>query len=910
MAASSLVSSNQIDERFEMESLDSVLQHYCVDPHSGLSEETAAQRLKQFGANRMKARKTQGALTILVRQFQGTVVILLIVAAGISYASHEVIQAAGIAIAVVINAVIGFFTEWKAKISLEQLEALAGPTARILRAGYEREVPGHQLVPGDIVILDAGARVPADLRLIDASGLSVDESSMSGESVPVYKSASSIDGDTGAILMALQGTLVLAGRGRGVVVATGDHTQLGHLGQLLTESVFGRTPLEERLEELGKQLTILVVVLCAALAAVGIWQREDTWLMIQTAIALAVAAIPEGMPVVATLALAVGTQRMVHARTLMRQLAAVETLGCTTVICSDKTGTLTENQMVVTDLACNNRHLKISGTGYEPVGEVSELGNPVCALEDSVLVELLRAGALCNDAKIEKHSGETGWHVHGDPTEGALIAAAGKVGLNHQQLGGSYPRIGEIPFDLARKRMSTVHQRPDGRLVLYVKGSPESVLSRSLYVHALNGDRKLTVSEREWFRNKNEELAQHGLRVLAVACRELDSIPAELEAEMIEKDLTLLGLVGMSDRPRNGVEGAIENCRNAGIKVIMVTGDQPTTAKAVAEDLKILSPGTTGDAVLTGSELSKMNDAELRLALRDATVLARVTPEMKLAVVKGLQSDGEIVAMTGDGVNDAPALRQANIGIAMGRSGTALAREASSMVITDDNFATIVKAIRQGRIIYANIRKSIAYLLTAGLASVMCVAGAVIFGMGLALSPLQLLWLNLIMHVFPGLGIVLQRGDSKVMDSPPRGRSEQLLSAETKQQILIRSLIVAIAVLCSLQLQSVFGLATDKTTTIGFGTLSLALLFQALSWSRVDSGHLAEKKPGRINWPMAINIAISSLLLLAAIYAPGLQSVLKTSSLNGPEVVLVIVLSVCSMLASDFVLRLRWVQKG
>lgn len=882
----------------QFESLDAVIQHYCVDPSVGLSEGTVADRIKQFGANQMRGRKSHGLLTIVIRQFQGTVILLLVFAAAISYVSHEVMQAAGIMIAVVINAVIGFITEWQAKVSLDKLEALAGPTARVLRAGHEQEIPAHRVVPGDIAILEPGARVPADLRLIDSYGLSIDESSMSGESVPVFKSATNIGDDDPDAQIALQGTLILAGRGRGVVTATGDQTRLGHLGCLLTEAVSRRTPLEEKLEELGRQLTVAIFVLCSILAAVGIWHQEDVWMMIQTAIALAVAAIPEGMPVVATLALAVGTQRMVHARALVRQLGAVETLGCTTIICSDKTGTLTENQMVLTDLVCNSRHLKLSGAGYEPKGEITEDGLSVSASDDGMVVDLLRAAALCNDAKIENHDGGTQWHVHGDPTEGALIAAAGKVGLVHDHLVGAYPRTGEIPFDLERKRMSTVHRTPDGGCVVYTKGSPESVMKRSCFVRIGAGDRPLTDLERDWFINKNDELAKLGLRVLAIAHRKFESEPAELTAAFVETDLTLLGLVGMSDRPREGVQAAIESCKNAGIKVIMVTGDQPATAQAIARDLNLLDPRTSGDPVLTGSELSKMNESELRLALRDATVLARVTPEMKLAVVRALQADGEIVAMTGDGVNDAPALRQSNIGVAMGRSGTALAREASSMVITDDNFATMIKAIRQGRIIYANIRKSIAYLLTASVASVMCVAGAVLFDIGLVLTPLQLLWLNLIMHVFPGLGIVLQRGDSDVMTKPPRSSSEHLLSRVIKQQIGIRSIVVACAVLFCLYLHVCMGGAVAHKSTIGLATLSLALLLQALSWSGLGMGK------AMTNMPMIVNLGISGILLMAAIYAPVLQGLLNTVALNATEMLLVVLGALCSAIATGLIMRL------
>jgi len=886
------VEPHTIEENCEVpvESSAAVLQHYGVVPATGLSDAAALERLKQFGENRIRKSKGQSALTIFTRQFQGTVVILLIVAASISYVSHEVIQAIGIISAVVINAVIGFFAEWKAKISLENLEALAGPTAQVLRGGNLREIAAQIVVPGDIVFLDAGARVPADLRLIDTTSLSIDESPMTGESVPVYKSVEADCESGNEAFLAWQGTLVVSGRGVGVVVATGEETRLGRLGKLLTTVEQQRTPLEVGLEGLGKQLTVLISVMCVLLMVIGIWHHENVWIMIQTSIALAVAAIPEGMPVVATLALAVGTQRMVKAKALIRQLSAVETLGCTTVICSDKTGTLTENQMTVTELVCLKRHLKISGNGYEPKGIISEHGKEISMTDATVMLETLRAAALCNDAKLENH-GDVGWHVHGDPTEGALITAAGKAGLCKDELLRDFPRVAEICFDLTRKRMSTLHRDSDDKYHLYVKGSPEAVLTQ------INN---LSDAERQWIKGKNEELAARGLRVLAVAKRIFDKQPDELTTETVEIDLEFLGLVGMSDRPRPEVAAAIENCKRAGIKVIMVTGDHPTTAGAIAGELGLIKAEAKGDPILTGAELSQMNSSELRLALRQANVLARVTPELKLAVVNGLQSDGEIVAMTGDGVNDAPALRQANIGIAMGGSGTALAREASSMVITDDNFATVVKAVRQGRIIYDNIRKSIAYLLTASVASVICVLGCVLFDLGLAFTPLQLLWLNLIMHVFPGLGIVLQRGSSSVMNRPPRDKDESLIGGKTRIQILIRSVLTSVTVLAVLKLHLLTGGAAIKLSTVGLAALSLVLLLQAWVWAAPDAGEPKNKK-FRLNWPMIINTGISFALLMVAIYVPPMQVILQTSFLSATEMLMLVAVSFVPALISSFI---------
>ncbi|HEY9869655.1 MAG TPA: cation-translocating P-type ATPase [Candidatus Obscuribacterales bacterium] len=860
-------------------SVPAVLEALGTDANAGLPEAVAQGRFRTVGPNEMTKRAQVGPWIILLRQFQSTVVYLLLSASGISVLTRDYLQAAAILAAVVINAFVGFLTELRAQVSLQALQVLSGPTARVRRGGHEKVLPARDLVPGDLVILEAGARVPADVRVVQSAALRVDESALTGESVPVDKAVERIPDQEDSTLL-FQGSLVAAGRGHGVVVATGDATRLGRLGRLLTETVSTRTPLEEKLEELGRQLTVLTILICAVLAAVGVWHKEDIWMMLETSIALAVAAIPEGMPVVATLALAVGTRRMVKARALVRQLAAVETLGCTTVICTDKTGTLTANQMVVTDLVLCRRHLKVSGDGYRPTGDITENGTPIWLPEDRVLVDLMKAVALCNDAHIENHHGTDIWHVHGDPTEGALLAVAGKVGLAHEALLDKYPREAELPFDLGRKRMTTIHSSADGTWVAYTKGSPETVLAVSTSVRTQDGQERLTIQDAQWIKNWNDELASQGLRVLAVAMRSLPEAPVCVDVDNVEKDLTFIGLVAMSDRPKRGVNDAVDKCRRAGIRVVMLTGDQPATARAIAQELNILDPGESEEAVLTGSQLDKMSEPKLALALKKARVLARVTPEMKLTIVRALQSDGEIVAMTGDGVNDAPALRQANIGVAMGRAGTDLAREASSMVITDDNFSTIVKAVEQGRIIYANIKKSIAYLLTASLASVLTIAVAVLTDIGLPLLPLQLLWLNLIMHIFPGLGIVLQPGDRGTMSRPPRRAQERLLSAAVQQQIWMRSLVVALAVLGAIELERCLGCGRVELTTVGFATLSMSLLFQAWAWAGWGARSPAVAKTAVFGSPMIINMCVSYGLLIIAIYWPALQAVLQTTSLG------------------------------
>ncbi len=865
---------------------------FDTDISRGLTAEQVAENLLKYGYNELRQHHGASTLTILIRQFQSTVVALLLVAAAVSLLTREFVQAGAIFVAVLINAVVGFITELKAKVSLEALENLAGPTSRVIRDGKQQELPARELVPGDVVLLDSGARVPADTLLLEAASLSLEESMLSGESVPVFKEQVSDTNQEKESQLAFQGTLVLTGRATALVTATGNNTKLGSLGELLEQTISTRTPLEQQLEKLGQQLTWLTVGLCVALFLIGLLHHANLWLMLQTSIALAVAAIPEGLPVVSTLALAEGTRRMIKAGALIRQLAAVETLGCTTVICSDKTGTLTENQMLVTDLILQKRHLTVSGEGYEPIGELSENGAPLCSVDDKLLVDLLRVAALCNDAKIENHDGELQWHVHGDPTEGALLTAAGKIDLDHKQLLLQHPRVFEIPFDLNRKRMTTVHKKDEDHIFSCTKGSPETILTLCSRVAAAQGAIVLSESNKTWFLEQNDALAQRGLRVLAVATRSLPADDSQLSAEKIEKDLILLGLIGMADQPRAHVEVAIKSCQDAGIRVIMVTGDQPSTAAAIARKLNILDKAESSSNNLSGAELSSMSDKELQQALIGAQVLARVNPEMKLKVVQSLQQMGEIVAMTGDGVNDAPALRQANIGVSMGRSGTALAREASNMVITDDNFASIAKAVEQGRIIYGNIRQAIAYLLTASMASVLSVFALVMIGESSAFSPLQLLWLNLIMHIFPGIALVLQPASTDVMSRPPRGPKEPLLTRSVQLQIFVRSIIVTLAVIASMYLAG--SLTLPGVQTMAFATLSLSLIFQALSWALVQHSKNGIQFRLLCNKTMVTNICTSLFLLAISIYLPPLQAILESSALSASELAVVCACSLIS----------------
>jgi Ca2+-transporting ATPase len=883
-------------DRASLMPVEDVARSLETDRENGLTASEAAIRLERFGSNEMSKKAQVNPLQLLAAQFMSTVVILLLIAAVVSFAGGEHLQAAGIVLAVAINALVGFATEYKAQISLAQLEKLAGPVARVRRAGGDSEIPASEIVPGDLLILEEGSRVPADVRLIMSAALSLDESMLSGESIPVYKS-SEVDETGEHLTIAFQGTLILKGRAKALVVATGNNTRLGQLGRSLTEIKTKATPLQDDLEKLGKQLSILTISVCLLLFLVGILQGENIWAMVQSSIALAVAAIPEGLPVVATLALATGTNRMVKLGALVRKLSAVETLGSTQVICTDKTGTLTENQMTVTDIVVDSRHFNVSGSGYCPKGELRE-GETIMSFADCHLLgPLLTAAVLCNDARLECHEeDDTQWHVHGDPTEGALLALSLKAGIEQHVEKKKMPRKKEFVFDLNRKRMTTFHSAENKSWLAVTKGAPETVLALCKTYESKDGPQELTEQIRDWFGAKNSQMARKGLRVLGFATRTVRE-NFDGDDKDAETDMKFIGLIGMSDRPKEGVRQAVKECRQAGIQVIMLTGDQPATAMAIAQDLDILPSQSDLGSVLTGKEIENLQPDELKEALDKCTVLARVKPEAKLSIVRALQSSGKVVAMTGDGINDAPALQQSDIGVAMGRSGTSLAREASDMVITDDNFPTIVHAVEQGRVIYSNISCAVAYLLTASIASVFTVAASVIFHLGMLLTPLQLLWLNLIMHVFPGLGLVLQEARPGIMHESPRGREQSLLGKRDYFHIIIRGLIVSA---CSLlMITRLENAAPEKAGTVVLCTISLSLIFQSWSWLTVkrpkdDHTYLT-------SMPMYVNTALALALLLSAALLAPLQAILATVDLTANEWSAVVLMSLFTYLLSSFV---------
>ncbi len=875
--------------------VEDVLRLYKSDLRAGLDETIASQKLIQVGRNEISFKKESSWIVLLFRQFQSSVVILLLIAALVSFFTSDHLQAAGILAAVFINAAVGFLTELQSQKSLKALQEISGPSARVVRSSHHRMIPAPEVVPGDIVILEPGSRIPADVRFVETAALLVDESIMTGESVPVAKSAMPINGENSSVTLGYHGTHVVSGRARGLVIHTGRESSLGKLQCSLIEDHSVPTPLEVKLEELGTQLSKMTVVICVAIACIGLFNGENIWSMLEAGIALAVAAIPEGLPVVATLALAIGTQRMVKAGVLIRQLSAVETLGCTNIICSDKTGTLTENKLLVTDIYLDGHNLKVSGTGYTPEGMITRDGQAVDS-SSVVLSALLKAATLCNDARLEHNTKENQWKVAGDPTEGALLVAAAKAGFNHSDLRQTNPRIAEIPFDLTRKKMTTIHKSAEPSCEAYLKGSPEHVILDSTFVHQAAGVVPFTDELKNEYLNANRLFAKNGLRVLGVAMKKIDGAELDISSPEAEANFVFLGLIAMKDLARPGVDTAIDQCKDAGIRVLMLTGDQKDTAENIATDLHILEKGRS--TILSGDELTELNKKDFASKLESTSVLARVTPSLKLDIVKILQQQGNVVAMTGDGVNDAPALQQSNIGIAMGLCGTDLAREAANMVITDDNFTTIVKAIEQGRIIYDNIRRSICYLLTASLASVMSIALVIVTTKMLALNPLQLLWLNLIMHVFPGLGIVLQGAAPGIMQRAPRDPSAKLIGNFEFIEILLRATMVSLAVLVCVLICRNEGYNLETLSTMALATISFGLLFQAWSWLFVKV-HVEDNgaRTAVNNW-MYVMMFISYALVFAAIYLPSLQMVLRTVALSNWQMFVVAVISAISVIAS------------
>ena len=823
-----------------------------VDLRRGLDEAEVAARRARHGPNRLRDVRRRSTLRILLDQFKSLVVILLLVAAALSAAFGQVVEAAAIVAALVINAALGFVTELKATRAVASLRELVGAAALVRRGGLERRVPHSELVPGDVVLLSEGDVVPADLRLCEEEGLTCDESTLTGESLPVAKQVAPLDAQTDLAErsnMAFRGTSVTRGEALGVVVATGMRTELGRIAALVESSGQDMTPLEQRLEQLGHRLIWLVLAIGVALAVGGILAGREVFLMVETSIVLAIAAVPEGLPIVATVALARGTWRMARRNALVNRLSAVETLGATSVILSDKTGTLTENRLVVGRV--------VTAAGPREWGPGRPPEHPSASGTDQDLRALLRAAVLCNNAVLGDGQAQPG---RGDPLEAALLTAGAQLGLTRAALLRELPEVREESFSPHTKAMATFHRQGPAWLVA-VKGAPEAVLAACTRTRREGVDLPLDAARRAWWEEQNRALAREGLRVLGLAERRAGD-PRRAPYE----DLTFLGLVGLHDPPRAEVQRALSTCREAGIRVVMVTGDQPATAYAVACRLGIAQGPL--EEVITGQLLARRTSQPADASpLTGACIFARVTPEQKLHLVHAFRREGHIVAMTGDGVNDAPALREADVGVAMGGRGTQVAREAADVVLKDDAFHTIVAAVAEGRVIFANIRRSIVYLLSGNLGEILAVAAAAALGAPLPLLPLQILFVNLLFDVFPALALALSEGDGHVLRAPPRPVGEPILTRGHWLEIGGYGVVIAGAVLLALFVALAgLGLEPAAAVTVSFLSFGVARLLHLFNMRGPGGGLLRNELTGNpYAWAAA---GLCALLLAAAQLGP------------------------------------------
>ncbi len=891
--------------------IPSLAQELQTDPATGLTDMEAAARLSKYGPNELHERGGTSPIKLLIAQFTNTMVLILIAAAVISGLLGKVTETAAIAAIVVLFALLGFFQEYRAERAMAALKRLAVPLVRVRRNGQLHELSAKELVPGDVVLLEAGNAVSADMRLVESINLRIQEAALTGESEPVEKHAEVLPTEEIPLgdrrNMAYLGTVVTYGRGTAVVTGTGMNTELGKIAMLLQSVAAGETPLQQRLGKVGLMLAVGGVVVAALVMLIGLLQGEAWEGMFLTAVSVAVAVVPEGLPAVVTVTLALGAQRMLRRRALVRKLPAVETLGSVTTICSDKTGTLTENRMTVTIIDVAGQFLELQGTARHPAGVLQspEHGAKFLAAQSPEIGLALAAGALCNDASLRPDP-QTGRHMAlGDATEGALLVAASQVGLSKGELEQVAPRVAELPFEAERKRMTTVHRLPNDKndlpmalrdlsratepYVAFTKGAVDALLPlcRAMW---FNGE--IIPIDEQWRQRielANDQMAQNGMRVLGLALR------IQQDAAPLESDLIFIGLTGMIDPPRREVKTAVALCKTAGIRPMMITGDHPLTARFIADDL-----GITHDLrVKTGQDLSRMTPEELAEVVRDVSVYARVTPEHKLRIVEALQAQGHIVAMTGDGVNDSPALRKADIGIAMGITGTDVSKEASEMVLLDDNFATIVSAVEEGRSIYDNIRRFVKFSIAGNIGKVLVMLLAPLAGIHVALLPLQLLWLNLLTDGLLGLGLGVEPAESGAMKRPPRAPQESFFSGGLAFHVIWVGLAIGLLALCAGLLFYDGSNPEDmRWQTVFFTSLAFMQMGQAIA-SRSSRESIFSL--GLLSNPVLLGLVILTAgLQLTVIYLPYLDQFFEVTALSWSELLLCAGLGVLTLLLLEW----------
>ncbi|HNZ13910.1 MAG TPA: cation-translocating P-type ATPase, partial [Anaerolineaceae bacterium] len=834
----------------------------------GLTSAEAAKRLAEIGPNEIQAAKRISAFEILLAQFKNILILILLGATIISLFLGHGIESVVIAVIVLFAVALGFVQEYRAERAIEALREMAAPTATVLRDGDDTEIPARELVPGDVILLNTGDRVPADARLLEAVNLQVEEAALTGESMPIEKHTQPLDNSELSVgdrkNMVYAGTAVTYGRGRALVAATGMQTEFGKIAQMLQTVETGKTPLQHNLDKLGAVLARAAFVVVALIVAVGLVRGQPLVEMLIFGIALAVAVVPEALPAVVTISLAIGVQKMVKRNALIRRLPAVETLGSTSVICSDKTGTLTKDEMTARQLYCAGEVIRVSGAGYAPEGEFTTPDGAPAQMTPA-LREMLMAGVLASDTRLIRTPGE-GWDIKGDPTEGALIVAAAKAGLQKEALDAAHPRMGEIPFSSETKRMTTLHQTENG-LTAYAKGAPEVILASCDFAATAEGSQPLDAAGREKILQQAQSMASQALRVLGIAAK------PQAELATAEKGMTFLGLVGMIDPPRPEAKAAIAVCADAGIRPVMITGDHPVTAQAVARELGLLQ---SGGRVVTGAELEEMSDEQLLKDVEEISVYARVSPAHKLRVVSAWQERGHIAAMTGDGVNDAPALKKADIGIAMGITGTDVTKEAAAMTLTDDNFASIVAAVEEGRGVFGNIKKYLMYLLSSNIGEIGLMAGSALLGLPLPLTAVQILYVNLATDGLPALALSVDPPEKDLMRRKPRNPRTGIF---TRPVVTLMALGGLWSTLINLSLFSWAinsGRTLEQAMTMTFVSLVLIQFFKAYNF-RSDRYSVLDK-PFANKW-LNLSIVWEIIMLLLIVYLPILHEPFNTYAL-------------------------------
>ncbi|ACT02399.1 calcium-translocating P-type ATPase, SERCA-type [Paenibacillus sp. JDR-2] len=868
----------------------------------GLSASEAEDRLSKNGRNELAEGERISPVVLFLNQFKDFMVLVLMGATLISGLLGEYLDAVTIVAIIAINAILGFIQEFRAEKSLSALKELSAPTAKVIRGGQQLMIAAKELVNGDVLLLESGDRIPADIRLIEANSCYAEESALTGESVPVGKHAAAIHEEDLPLgdqrNLGFMGTMLTRGTAKGVVVRTGMETEMGKIAGLIQQTESMETPLQHRLEQLGKILIAVAIGLTIMVVVAGILHGQPAYGMFLAGVSLAVAAIPEGLPAIVTIALALGVQRMIKRKAIVRKLPSVETLGCASVICSDKTGTLTQNKMTVTNIWLGGRHLQVTGEGYEPVGAAFEDGAMVEVKHDISLKRLLQVSALCNNATItqaeqqeskkrKSKEAQEEWVLKGDPTEGALTVLSAKLGMSAKSLEGLYKREKEFPFDSERKRMSVLVSHQGGKVV-YTKGASDMLMDHCSYVLWDGKVVPFTATLKKKCADAAEEMAQNALRVLGLAYRDIRSGETTETESDVECQLVFVGLTGMIDPPRREVRDAIATCRRAGIKTVMITGDHQLTAEAIAHQLGIMP---RGGVALSGSQLENMTDDQLDKHVDNIYVFARVSPEHKLRIVKSLQRRGHVVAMTGDGVNDAPAIKAADIGIAMGITGTDVSKEASALVLSDDNFATIVSAIEEGRSIYENIRKFIRYLLASNVGEILTMFLAMMAGLPLPLVPIQILWVNLVTDGLPAMALGVDQAEKDLMQQKPRSAKESVFARRLGWKIISRGVLIGVCTLGAfwITLKLAPGTAAEQLTkaqTVAFATLVLAQLihvFDCRSSRSIFHRNLFQ------NRYLVLAVLSSLILMIGVLYIPMLQPIFKTVPLNFREWCLVFV---------------------